>query len=160
MVGIRLDHTALVTCWVRKSRASGAPGVRFQAVVLEHDALGCWFLIEPLTPHIHDDGGWVVAVLPVPVLGLAPYRGNWVASTSHVDAKVDLCRRVSISTDDIAFEDVELDVVWRWGEPARIVDLDDFEALALPPHEVARYLAEADAVRVAAEQRRVFRSPT
>lgn len=91
-------------------------------------------------------------MLPGPVLGLVPHRGNWVASTSHTDAKVDLCRGVSVSPGNIEFQDVELDVVWRWGEPAHIVDLGEFEALSLPGREVERYRAEAERVRAAADE--------
>lgn len=91
------------------------------------------------------DGGWVFYLSPNPALLVVPDGGQWVASTSHVAAKVDLCSRVTVGPDVVEFVDVELDVMWEWGEPARIVDLDEFEALALP--DAAGFLAKAQRIR-------------
>lgn len=139
------------TSHLSKCRASGAPGATCPVRVLGEDVAGVWMLIEPLTPYLHDDG-WVVAVATNAILALVPRHGRWVACTSHVGAKVDLCRRISIRPERIEFEDVELDVVWRWGEPAKIVDLDEFEDLALPAGDVHRHRADAAHIRSAADR--------
>ncbi|MGH3849802.1 MAG: DUF402 domain-containing protein, partial [Pseudonocardiaceae bacterium] len=144
---------------IRKTRASGAPGSCFQARRLSQDDRGTWLLVEPSTPHVHEDG-WVVLVSPNPHLLLVPDSGNWVAATSHTDAKVDLCSRISVGVDNIEFVDVELDVVWRWGEPARLEDIDEFEALALPTDEAASYLREAVRIQAAVDAGRAPLGPS
>lgn len=131
---------------VRKRRASGAPGNRFSARRVGRDDVGTWLLVEASVPHVHDEG-WVTFVSPNPVLLVVPEGGHWVAATSHTGAKVDLCSAVSVGLDHVEFVDVELDVVWRWGEPARLDDLEEFHALALPEAEAAGYLFEADRIR-------------
>jgi hypothetical protein len=87
----------------------------------------------------------VVYLSPNPVLLVVPAGGRWVAATSHTGAKVDLCRGIGRGTDHIEFVDVELDVVWQWGEPARLLDVEEFEALGLP--DAAAFLAEAERIR-------------
>ena len=99
---------------------------------------------------MHDEG-WVFYLSPDPVLLVVPDGGYWVASTSHVAAKVDLCSRVTVGPDLVEFVDVELDVVWEWGQPARIEDVEEFRALALPDGEAARYLAEVERIRAAVD---------
>lgn len=138
-------------CEIRKLRASGAPGVRYTAEWLGEDLDGTWLLIPPMTAHIDDVGGWLVALQLNPVLALVPDRGRWVASTSHTGAKVDLCRRVEATAHRVEFEDVELDVVWRWGEPARIDDVDEFEALCLRSDEAVSFTDDAEAIRAAVD---------
>lgn len=135
---------------IRKRRASGAPGVRFAATLVGRDQAGTWLLVEPAAPHVHDDG-WVEYLSPNPVLLVFPEAGRWVASTSHTGAKVDLCSSITFGFDWIEFVDVELDVVWRWGEPARIDDLEEFQALAMEEAEAGRYLEEAERVRAAVD---------
>ncbi len=135
---------------VRKRRASGAPGVRFAATLLGKDEVGTWLMVEPGSPHVHDDG-WVEFLSPNPLLLVFPEAGNWVAATTHTGAKVDLCSRISFGSDWVEFVDVELDVVWQWGAPARIDDLEEFHALALAEVESAHYLTEAERIRVAVD---------
>lgn len=130
---------------VRKRRASGAPGVRFAASPVDRDDTGSWLLVEAGTAHVHDDG-WVQFLSPNPVLLVIPDTGFWVASTSRTGAKVDLCSQVLSDDDHAEFVDVELDVVWRWGEPPRIDDVDEFHALGLTDGEAGAYLAEADRI--------------
>ena len=132
---------------IRKRRASGAPDVRFGAEPVDRDGVGTW-LLEGSTPHIHDDEGWVVFVSPNPVLVLVPDTGGWVAWTTHAGAKIDLCRDITVGPDHVEFVDIELDLVWRWGENARIEDLDEFEALSLPSAEADRHLSAAERLRV------------
>jgi hypothetical protein len=135
---------------VRKRRASGAPGGGHSARWLEADDVGTWLLVEPGTPYVHDEG-WVFYLSPNPILVVVPDGGHWVASTSHVAAKVDLCSRVVVGPDLVEFVDIELDVVWQWGQPARIEDVEEFRALALAEAEANRYLAEAERIRAAVD---------
>lgn len=107
--------------------------------------------MAPATPHIDDTDGWVVYLSPNPLLLLVPEGGDWVAATSHTGAKVDLCREIAHGPAHVEFVDVELDVVWRWGEPARVTDMEEFQALCLPPEEADRYLAEAERIRVSVD---------
>ena len=118
--------------------------------VLEESSDELWFLIPAGRPHVHDDG-WVHYVGPLPVLGWASPRERLIATTSYFSAKVDLTRRVVVSRELIEFEDVELDVVWRWGEPAEVVDVEEFEALGLPGPEMAGYRRQADQIRRAVD---------
>jgi hypothetical protein len=97
------------------------------------------------TPHVHETEGWVVYVSPNPVLLVIPEGGPWVAATSHTGAKVDLCRSIARGAGYVEFVDLELDVVWRWGEPAQVLDAEEFDALALP--DAAAYQAEAERIR-------------
>lgn len=131
---------------VSKRRASGVPGVRFTATQVASDEVGTWLLVEPSTPCVHDEG-WVVFLSPNPVLLLLPEGGPWVASTSHTGAKVDLCKGVAVEADRVEFVDIELDVVWRWGDPARVEDVEEFVALELPAVEAQRYLVESERIR-------------
>lgn len=135
---------------VRKRRASGAPGVRFEATLVVRDEAGTWLLVEPAAPHVHDDG-WVEYLSPNPALLVFPEAGHWVASTTHTGAKVDLCSGITFGSDWVEFVDVELDVVWRWGEPARIDDLEEFQELAVEEAESGRYLKEAERIRAAVD---------
>jgi hypothetical protein len=96
---------------------------------------------------VHDTEGWVIYVSPNPVLLVVPDGGPWVAATSYGGAKVDLCRGIDVEPGFVEFVDVELDVMWRWGEPARIEDVEEFEALGLPEAEASRLFAEADRIR-------------
>ena len=137
---------------VRKRRASGAAGVRFAVQPVERDEAGSWFLAEASTPHVRDEG-WVEYLSPNPVLLLIPHAERWVASTSATGAKVDLCSLVSVDDERVEFVDVELDVVWCWGEPARIDDVEEFEALGLPAEDAAGHLAEAERIRRAVDAR-------
>lgn len=102
-------------------------------------------LVAPSTPTVHETEGWVVHLVPYPSLLVVPPSGRWVAATSHTGAKVDLCRQIRRGAEYVEFVDVELDVVWHWGEPARLVDVEEFESLDLP--DAADYLAEAERIR-------------
>ncbi len=82
---------------------------------------------------------------PNPVLLVIPEGGPWVAATSHTGAKVDLCRDIARGAGYVEFVDLELDVVWRWGEPAQVLDAEEFDALVLPG--AAAYRAEAERIR-------------
>lgn len=117
--------------------------MRFEATPLG----GHEYLVAPGTPHVHDAEGWVVYVSPNPLLLVVPEGGSWVAATSYGGAKVDLCRNIAVDVGSVEFVDVELDVMWRWGEPAGIEDVEDFDALGLPDAEASRLFAEADRIR-------------
>lgn len=135
---------------VAKLRASGAPGVRFAAQHVGRDAAGSWLLVPAGTAHLHD-GGWVEFLSPNPVLLLVPDATCWVASTSYGGAKIDLVSSVRLDRHGLAFVDLELDVVWRWGERARLEDVEEFAALGLAPADAACYLAAAHRLRNAVD---------
>ena len=133
---------------LRKQRWSGAPAI---SIGLEHagdDEWGTWVLVPPLMPHL-DETGWVVYMQATGVLGLIPPDSLWTAWFGLENGKIDISteNEVDLGTDLVRFVDAELDVVWRWGTPARIVDWDEFEELDMPGELASSLVAEAEMVR-------------
>jgi hypothetical protein len=130
---------------VVKTRWSGAASVRIPATIIDEDADGTWLLAPRLTPHLFETG-WVGYVQHEPILGLIPSGGQpWTAWFGPANGKVDLSSsyRVDRGAGVVEFCDVELDVVWRWGEPARIVDQDEFDVLDMPSSQAVAFSTAA-----------------
>lgn len=143
----RVENRALT---VEKRRWSGAASVFIPVRYLRTDQWGTWVLAPPLTAHRGATGA-LEHIQAVPIVGLIPSDGLYTAWFKPHGGKIDLSASnvIDFGRSTVTFVDVELDIDWIWDQPARLIDEDEFEELALTDTLRSLIAAEAEAVRLA-----------